>query len=125
MTKRFLSKWLVILSVVCLILGFSYDFLFVLVASICILVAAALQFPFREEEGWECSCGYDLSFMNVKSNRCPECGNIAKLEWSSTQGELSTATTKRLHLTVLMFIFSFVLLLLFIAGVVLAKMAIV
>jgi hypothetical protein len=67
------------------------------------IMAAALQFPFKEEEGWHCGCGYDLSFLNKRSTNCPECGEKVQLEWSSAQGTYSRKTLKRLYWTIFLF----------------------
>jgi hypothetical protein len=81
-----------------------------LVGSVCFLLSASLKFPIREDEGWTCSCGYDLSFVKPASSKCPECGVNIELEWSSQLGELPRATAKRLHAATVQFIISFVLL---------------
>ena len=53
-------------------------------SSVFIFIAASLQFPFKEEEGWRCQCDYDLSFLTPKSQHCPECGSKIKLEWTAS-----------------------------------------
>ena len=115
MIRNLLTKILVVICVACLVLGFMHNILFILMGALLLLFTAAIQFPFREEEGWECSCGYDLSFMNKKSKKCPECGEKAVLEWSAMPGDLSRKTTKRLHWTVFFFIISIAMFLLFVA----------
>jgi len=79
-----------------------------LAGSVCFLLSASLKFPIREDEGWTCSCGYDLSFVNPSSSKCPECGVSIELEWSSQLGELPRATAKRLHAASIPFLISFV-----------------
>jgi len=96
-----------------LIIGFTYSYLFILASAIMLAITAAIQFPFREEEGWECACGYDLSYMPKHSTKCPECGKNAKLEWSASPGELPRKTAMRLRQTVLFMIISLVLFLFF------------
>jgi hypothetical protein len=54
------------------------------VSAFFILIAAMLQFPFKEEEARTCACGYDLSFLTSKSVKFPECGESLRLEWTST-----------------------------------------
>jgi hypothetical protein len=115
MIRNLLTKILVVICVACLVLGFMHNILFILMGALLLLFTAAIQFPFREEEGWECSCGYDLSFMNKKSKKCPECGEKAVLEWSAMPGDLSRQTTTRLHWTVFFFIVSIAMFLLFVA----------
>jgi hypothetical protein len=61
-----------------------------------LLVAFMLQFPFKEEEAWHCDCGYDLSYSNQKSKKCPECGKESQLEWSTEPGTFARKTTQRL-----------------------------
>jgi hypothetical protein len=78
------------------------------------MFAFALKFPFREEEGWECQCGYDLSYMNPASRKCPECGTTAQLEWSSIPGEFSNKTTRRLYWAIFQFIVSLLVLAIYI-----------
>ncbi len=71
--------------------------------------AGLLQFPFREEEGWTCACGYDLSYVDTKSKKCPECGLVMQVEWTSTPGEYSRPTKRRLAYTLLLFLIATVL----------------
>ena len=78
------------------------------IPAVFIFIAGALLFPFREEEGWECECGYDLSYSNIKSKYCPECGATIQLEWSAQQG-LPRNTVNRLWWAVLLFTLSLVL----------------
>lgn len=73
-------------------------------------VSAALQFPFKEEEGWTCKCGYDLSFLQKKSSHCPECGTEILWEWTQQPGQYSRSTTRRIGWTMLLFLFSGVML---------------
>ena len=115
MIRSLLTKIFIVICVACLVLGFAHNFLLILMGALLLLFTAAIQFPFREEEGWECSCGYDLSFMNTRSKKCPECGEKTILEWSALPGELSRKTAKRLHWTVFFFIVSIVMFLLFAA----------
>ncbi|MBC8203418.1 MAG: hypothetical protein H8E91_06270 [Planctomycetes bacterium] len=68
-----------------------------------IMVAAALQLPFKEEEAWHCACGYDLSYANQKSKQCPECGEETQLEWSAVPGTYSRKTTRRLYWAIFLF----------------------
>ncbi|MDG1137539.1 MAG: hypothetical protein P8N28_04675, partial [Phycisphaerales bacterium] len=75
-----------------------------------LFLAFYFQFPFKEEEAWHCSCGYDLSYMNKTSDKCPECGQDAKLEWSVTIGGYSRPTKKRLLWAIFLFMGSFFLL---------------
>ena len=82
------------------------DSIWFFVASGFLLLATAMQFPFREEEAWHCECGYDLSYLNKKSSRCPECGRKVQLEWSPNPGEYSRKTTRRFHFAVLLFMVS-------------------
>ena len=84
------------------------------IPAVFIFIAGALLFPFREEEAWECVCGYDLSYMNKKSKHCPECGAKIQLEWSAQQG-LPRKTINRLWWAVLLFGLSIVL---FVLGIV-------
>jgi hypothetical protein len=121
MIRNLLTKILVVICVACLGLGFMHNILFILMGALLLLFTAAIQFPFREEEGWECSCGYDLSFMNKKSKKCPECGEKTVLEWSAMPGDLSRKTTKRLHWTVFFFIVSIAMFLLFVVLVFINK----
>ena len=121
MIRNLLTKILVVICVACFVLGFMHNILFILMGALLLLFTAAIQFPFREEEGWECSCGYDLSFMNKKSKKCPECGEKTVLEWSAMPGDLSRKTTKRLHWTVFFFIVSIAMFLLFVALVFINK----
>jgi len=75
----------------------------VYLTALCCGIAATLQFPFKEEEGWTCSCGYDLSYTRKDSTHCPECGQQVVLEWSKYPGQLSTKTTRRLYWTLFLF----------------------
>lgn len=70
------------------------------------LVAAALQYPFREEEGWTCECGYDLSFLQKKSRSCPECGNKILWEWTPQSGQYSSVTASRIGWTMVLLLLS-------------------
>ena len=74
------------------------------IPAVFIFIAGALLFPFREEEGWECGCGYDLSYSGEKSTRCPECGAAAQLEWTSKPGEYTVKTTRRIYRALLCFL---------------------
>ena len=69
-----------------------------------LFVAFYLQFPFREEEAWHCECGYDLSYLNKKSKKCPECGTNVQFEWSPTPGTYSVKTTHRLYWAIFLFL---------------------
>ena len=69
-----------------------------------IFIAAFLQFPFEEEEGWRCQCDYDLSFLPPKSKNCPECGSEIKLEWTTSPGIPAKKTRMRGLLTALLFV---------------------
>ena len=73
-------------------------------SSVFIFIAASLQFPFEEEEGWRCQCDYDLSFLPPKSQHCPECGREIKLEWTTSPGIPSKKTHMRGLLTALLVI---------------------
>ncbi len=73
--------------------------------------AGLLQFPFKEEEGWTCACGYDLSYVDTKSKKCPECGLAMQVEWTSTQGEYSRPTKRRLNYALLLFLIATLLVL--------------
>jgi DNA-directed RNA polymerase subunit RPC12/RpoP len=75
-------------------------------ASVLYFVTAVLQFPFKEEEGWTCKCGYDLSFLQKKSSHCPECGTKILLEWTQQPGQYSRSTSRRIGWTMLLFLFS-------------------
>ena len=70
------------------------------------LASAALQFPFKEEEGWTCKCGYDLSFLQKKSSHCPECGTEILWEWTQHPGQYSRSTTSRIRWMMLSLFFS-------------------
>ncbi len=72
-------------------------------ASAFLIVACSLQFPFREDEAWHCTCGYNLSYIDKKSTKCPECGNVVRFEWSAVHGELSSKTVSRLHWAIFIF----------------------
>ncbi len=115
MTRAVCTGFLLVVCAACLILGLTHDYRFILASAIVLAITAVIQFPFREEEGWECSCGYDLSYMPKQSTKCPECGKSASLEWSASPGELPRKTSKRLHMTVLWLILSLILFLLFAA----------
>ena len=65
--------------------------------------AGLLQFPFKEEEGWTCKCGYDLSYVDTKSKKCPECGETMQVEWTSTPGEFSRQTKRRIRYAIILF----------------------
>jgi len=67
-------------------------------------VTGLLQFPFKEEEGWTCACGYDLSYLDTKSKECPECGELIQIEWTSTPGEYARHTKRRLKYALLLFL---------------------
>jgi len=62
-----------------------------------------LQFPFKEEEGWTCACGYDLSYLDTKSKVCSECGQLCQVEWTPAPGEYSRQTKRRFNYTILLF----------------------
>jgi hypothetical protein len=83
---------------------YVFDQYWFFVASGFLMVSCGLQFPLREEESWHCECGYDLSYMNRKSNKCPECSKKVQLEWSAQPGGYSRATTKRLHWSIFLFV---------------------
>jgi hypothetical protein len=68
-----------------------------------LFIAFYLQFPFREEEAWHCECGYDLSYLNKKSKKCPECGKEVQLEWSSAPETYSRKTTQRIYWAMFLF----------------------
>jgi len=72
------------------------------------MISSWLQFPFKEEEAWHCVCGYDLSFSNQKSKKCPECGNETALEWSAVQGTFSRKTARRFTWAIFLFLGSIV-----------------
>jgi len=72
-------------------------------------VAGLLQFPFKEEEGWTCACGYDLSFINPKTKQCPECGEEVSIEWTATPGEFSRKTKQRIRYAAILFLFAAIL----------------
>ncbi|MCH2147612.1 MAG: hypothetical protein MK073_07350 [Phycisphaerales bacterium] len=74
-------------------------------SAVFIFIAASLQFPFEEEEGWRCQCDYDLSFLPPKSKHCPECGSEIKLEWTTSPGIPSKKTRMRGLLTALLTVF--------------------
>jgi len=78
------------------------------VSSVFLMISAWLQFPFKEEEAWHCVCGYDLSFSNQKSKKCPECGNETALEWSAVQGTFSRKTARRFTWAIFLFLGSIV-----------------
>lgn len=67
-------------------------------------VAGLLQFPFKEEEGWTCECGYDLSFINPKTKKCPECGEDVNVEWTASPGEFSRQTKRRIRFAIILFL---------------------
>jgi|TARA_B100000959_G_C14899575_1_gene590302 hypothetical protein len=113
MNRTLCTGFLLAVCIACLIVGFTYNHFFILVGAIVLVITSAIQFPFREEEGWECSCGYDLSYMHKQSTKCPECGKTAQLEWSSMAGELPRKTSKRLYQTVFFMVTSLVLFLIF------------
>jgi hypothetical protein len=113
MTKQFISRVFVFGGCITFIVGF-FQFAFFLVSASFFVLAAGLKFPFREEEGWECSCGYDLSYLNPNSSKCPECGTVTKLEWTSSHGEFSRSTTKRLYWAIFQFILSVIVLAIYI-----------
>ena len=73
-------------------------------SAVFIFIAASLQFPFEEEEGWRCQCDYDLSFLPPKSKHCPECGSEIKLEWTTSPGIPSKKTRMRGLLTALLIV---------------------
>ena len=110
MIKQTLSKYLFLGALVIGVVPFAVEFVFEyrmssmlrfagirnvqpwywLFTSACLFsISASLLFPFREEESWECECGYDLSYSGNTSTRCPECGAAAQLEWTSKPGEFS------------------------------------
>jgi hypothetical protein len=126
-TKNKLSLYLFILAILVVAtpilfesIGFkTYKFLrfvgirncpayyFIFFSSFLLWISAGLLFPFKEEEGWICKCGYDLSFLNKKSKRCPECGKTLQLEWSSSIGQYSRKTLRRLYAMILLFVLGF------------------
>jgi hypothetical protein len=69
-----------------------------------------LQFPFKEEEGWTCGCGYNLSYINPKTKSCPECGEKVSIEWTATPGEYARKTKTRIQYAVILFLIATVLL---------------
>ncbi len=71
--------------------------------------AGFLQFPFREDEAWFCACGYNLSYINPKAKRCPECGEQLAIEWTATPGVLSSKTKARVRRTIILFILAGIL----------------
>ncbi len=71
-------------------------------SAILLFLSSGLLFPFKEEEAWHCKCGYDLSYSNTTSDKCPECGADVHLEWSSEHGHLSRGTRQRLYLALLL-----------------------
>jgi len=73
--------------------------------------AGLLQFPFKEEEGWTCECGYDLSYVHTKSKKCPECGATMHVEWTATPGEFSRQTKVRIKYAFVLFLFAAILVL--------------
>lgn len=113
MNKTLCTLFLLVVSAVCLVFWITLNFYFILVSAVVLAIAAAIQFPFREEEGWECSCGYDLSYMNKQSSDCPECGKTVELEWSAAPGELPRKTARRLYQAVIFMVLSLVLFLIF------------
>lgn len=78
-------------------------------SAILFFVSSGLLFPFKEEEAWHCGCGYDLSYSNASSNKCPECGANVRLEWSSSHGHLSRETRRRLYAALLLIGFGIVM----------------
>lgn len=125
MIKQTLSKYLFLGALVIGVVPFAVEFVFEyrmssmlrfagirnvqpwywLFTSACLFsISASLLFPFREEESWECECGYDLSYSGNTSTRCPECGAAAQLEWTSKPGEFSVRTTRRIYRALLCFL---------------------
>ena len=51
MTRSLLTKIFIVICVACLVLGFTHNVLFILMGALLLLFTAAIQFPFREEEG--------------------------------------------------------------------------
>jgi hypothetical protein len=113
MTRKIGTGILLVAGGICVLIGFVHNQFFILAGAITVLCASALQFPFREEESWECSCGYDLSYLHKTSSLCPECGKQTNLEWTAQPGEFARKTVHRLYLTVILFIISVMLSLLF------------
>ena len=66
-------------------------------------VAGLLQFPFREDEGWTCQCGYNLSYGDPRTKNCPECGQTILVEWTATPGEFSRQTKHRIRYAIVLF----------------------
>lgn len=87
---------------------YVFDQYWFFVASGLFMIASGLQFPFKEEEAWHCVCGYDLSFSNQKSKKCPECGKDAELEWSAVPETFSRKTTRRFTWAIFLFLGSLV-----------------
>ena len=113
--KQFVGRACAVFACICVCLGILQYYFFFFIGACLFCIASGLKFPFREEEAWECSCGYDLSFMNPTAKKCPECGKETELEWTSTPGEFCTKTTKRLHWAVWQFAFALVALAAYIA----------
>ena len=78
-------------------------------SAILFCISGLLQFPFKEDEGWTCECGYNLSYINPKTKNCPECGNKVSLEWTATPGEYSRKTKKRIQYAVILFLIATIL----------------
>ena len=113
MIRKIGSGVLLAASSICVFVGFGHNPFFILAGAVFLLCVVGLQFPFREEESWECSCGYDLSYLHKTSSSCPECGKQTTLEWTAQPGELARKTVRRLYLTVVLFIVSVLLIVLF------------
>jgi hypothetical protein len=82
---------------------------FIFLSSLLLWISAALLFPFKEEEGWTCKCGYDLSFLNKKSTKCPECGIEVNFEWTANSGQFSRKTLKRLYAMLALFVLGLIM----------------
>ena len=81
------------------------------ISALFLCLAGLLQFPFKEEEGWTCDCGYDLSYVDTKSKKCPECGVPMQVEWTAIPGEYSRQTKRRLKYALILFLFATMLVL--------------
>ncbi len=132
MNKNKLSMYLFILAILTIVtpilfetIGFkTYKFLrfagirncpayyFIFFSSFLLLISTALLFPFKEEEGWICNCGYDLSFLSKKSKLCPECGKKVHLEWSASIGQYSRKTMRRLYAMIALFVLGLIMMIL-------------
>lgn len=123
MTKNKLSLYIFILAILAIVTPFLFEsigfktykclrfvgirycpgYYFIFLSSLLLWISAGLLFPFKEEEGWTCKCGYDLSFLNKKSTKCPECGIEVNFEWTANSGQFSRKTLRRLWATMALF----------------------